>query len=424
MNFIVAGLDIGNSKIVCVIAEYNIKMDKITVKAVNERKNSADYFYRGNVIDEDSFWDNVIDTISGAEKIYKHRINEIFVNISGIEIKTGVINYKLEQTKSYVELDVLNGIFGKMRKKYSATGYEIPHIFLLNSDSNTENLSNGKSKTEFKLTFYIFLILQNTTQYFKNIFKKNNIDATIISGAYASSLSITNKNSRKQGVLLVNIGAGTTEFCIINNNKLVLYDYIFRAGDDITKSIAELLNFDFDMAEMIKIRNSNLIADDLEEESPIDFDSSNREERNKLIRIKRKVIHDVMKDEISNIFKSILEKLNDKKAVNYFSEIIITGGSADILGIDFFVRNITNITTRREPDFKKDIAVDFGIGINQHMEERLKSYANSTVMGMVVSTVRLYKENQLIKKTQPDKTNILLKFYNSVIKMLYDLFIS
>lgn len=133
--------------------------------------------------------------------------------------------------------------------------------------------------------------------------------------------------------LFIDLGAEHTTFSIWTDRGPVYYKQIKYGGNNITQKISKKLNISFEIAERIKKSVSNMIPKEMDRFTPADteFDFS------------RADINDILIPEIENILNEI--KNNSANAIEKFkpSQIILSGGGAQIDGINNIIKNKFNL---------------------------------------------------------------------------------
>lgn len=144
---------------------------------------------------------------------------------------------------------------------------------------------------------------------------------------------------------ILSIGASTTILTLAEKGNLKFARDILIGGNDITKAIAKSLNITFSEAEKLK-REIKLI--NLPEGSPSEEKTGEAEK--------------IMLKILDQLAKEVRKSLNYYKTQNQqvkYSRIILCGGSANINGIEEFLTNEFEITTK-VGDPWRGISIDEG----------------------------------------------------------------
>jgi cell division protein FtsA len=159
----------------------------------------------------------------------------------------------------------------------------------------------------------------------------------------ASSLAVLTEDERELGVVLVDIGAGTTDVAIFTNGAIRHTAVIPIAGDLITSDIAMALRTPTKDAEDIKVENGyakQLLADpDTQVEVPGLGDRGPR-------MLSKQALAGVIEPRIEEIFSLVQQVVRESGYEEVLSSgVVLTGGSAVMpgmveLGEDIFLKPV------------------------------------------------------------------------------------
>ena len=143
------------------------------------------------------------------------------------------------------------------------------------------------------------------------------------------------------------MGANITSVGIFLKNKLIFTDFIGLGGIHITSDIVKGLGTESDEAEKIKIMHGSL--DTTESDDFVKIKIPIISENGELIshEIPKSMLMAIIKPRVEEIFEIIfkrLEKVNSE--ILNFERLVLTGGSANLIGIIPIAKNIFNCNVR------------------------------------------------------------------------------
>lgn len=342
---IVACLDIGSSKLMCLIAAVDSEEIKILGYSHKESKGIVG----GAISDMRLAQKAITNTVAEAERMAGLNIERILIGLSGSQIsslrKEENIKIASDMVKSADITNLANKIRGEFRKNNREMIHLIPVQYRIDDSSPVQNPRYMTGNKLFA-KFHAISTSQTTIKNIESCLKRCQLSINnYVIEPYASALATLSENEMNLGSLVIDIGGDVTSFCLIMEGKLVYAGHVPIGGNHITKDIATILNIDANSAEKIKNLNNSLIINNFEEKEIIRFKSTENDNLS-TIKITRSEMRDIIKSRIEEIFETA-KNIMDKSGVPVFliNNIVLTGGVASTIGIDklasdLFSRNV------------------------------------------------------------------------------------
>ena len=303
-------IDIGSSKIATIIS--NFENNNIDILGVSIGKNKLSK--ENLVIDFENHQDSIKDLINDATSNLSLNINKTIIALSNKDIVNVKSSGKIDITNKVVTKDIINQVLQMATYNVSiAPEYEIIQVHPKNFTIDGVYINNPLNQSGKKLEVYvnIFLAKKETINKFK---KLNFTNPIFVSSAYATALAISNEEQRKNGVIILDMGAVTSQIICFKENEYIYNNSLPLGSNLITDDLALNLDIPFDMAENLKLKVNNSLKIDE------DIDLATIQ---KIINKKLKVIFTLLKRKLE---KNI--NISD-----YKSGILITGGLASLIGV-------------------------------------------------------------------------------------------
>ena len=144
---------------------------------------------------------------------------------------------------------------------------------------------------------------------------------------YGSILTATEK---ELGACVIDIGEDLTQIAFYERGELVDADSIEMAGRDITDDIAQGLNTTYDTAEKIKHQYGHAFYDSASEQDVFSVDQIDSEEH---VQYTQKDLSDFIEQRVEDIFFEVFDVLQELGLTKVNGGFIVTGGSANLLGV-------------------------------------------------------------------------------------------
>ncbi len=407
-NLIVA-IDIGTSKITTIvgdIGEYNdlhiIGLGEVPSRGIE----------KGIVTKPQDAISAIRASINQAEDTAGFKIDHAVVNIGGPHLECQ--NEKEFSTFSIpqkeIEKEDIDALTQKVASKIGKENYEIIHIlpkrFILDDENEVidpVNLIGSKLEAEF----HIVLDKINAYQNLKRVIEAANIKPIeFIANSIASSAAVLYPEEKDMGVIVLDIGGGTTDIAVYKEGSLEYTKSLPLGGKQVTMDIAHRFKISKEDAENIKKEHGIAVVEGLASNDIIEIYPRGSEES---IQIEKYDLVDTIEARLSEIFeivKSDLSKANLPKNLN--AGIVITGGVANTLFIRELAESIFNIDVRigKPKDFS---------GLSEKLF--YPQYATSIGMLTFMKNNNLFSQNSNAFSVKKDSFNISETFKKLIDKI-------
>jgi cell division protein FtsA len=383
---IIACLDLGSSKLTCIIA--SIENEEIKILGYSHKESLG--IASGAISDMQLAQKSIINVISSAEKSAGLNIDRILVGMSASQIISSRKEEWIKIPSKLVKSSDVSSLANKVRVDFRKNNREMIHLIPIQYKiDDSSPIKNPRHMTGEKLyaKFHTISTSQTTIKNIENCIKRCQMSVNnYIVEPYSASLSCLEDEESENaalGTLLIDIGGNVTSFCVILDGSLVYVGSIPVAGIHVTRDVATILNINLNLAEKIKNLNSNLLLGHLEAQEIIKFRMAEYE--NLHIKITRGEFCDIIKSRLEEIFEMVKENI-EKAGIPSFclNEIVLTGGVALTIGIDKLAAKI----------FEKNAKIGYPTRLSEIPAE-LMSPSYSTVLGMLIFLKNLHIKERL-----------------------------
>jgi cell division protein FtsA len=254
---IIAGLDIGSSKISVVVGNtLQGSTEKIGVIGVGHAP--AEGLRAGVVVDINQTAEAIRKAIANAELMAGVKIDAVCVGISGEHIigqtSHGVVSVANNEI-SHNDVD---------RAMIAAKAISIPadreilHVIQQNFVVDAQDrIREPIGMSGARLEAYAYIITGGTTaiQNLLNSIEKAGVPIveTLVAAPLAATQAIVSKDEREVGIALVDIGDGTTEIVVYKEDSIQHTAVVPVGGQHVTNDIAQYLKVTLPEAEELKL---------------------------------------------------------------------------------------------------------------------------------------------------------------------------
>jgi cell division protein FtsA len=362
-NRIIGGIDIGSTKITAVIA---LVEEGGTAKVIGEASYpSGDGIRKGEITGIDEAINAIASALSGAERMAGLTISSAYVSINGKhiisnnnkgvvaiadqEISTDDIFRAMEQAKT-IAIPAQREII-----------HLIPREFIVDNQGgikDPESMTGQRLEVDAHIISATTTALHNLRKSIQTIGLR--IDAEVFTG-WAAAQSVLTPTEKELGVLLLDVGGGTTSIATFEEGAITYSTSIPFGGANVTRDLAAGLRLSLDDAEKVKLNVDKLmkIKPKVEEEKEDeDEDEKKSKEKGDIIdvtgldiegvkTISRKLFNEIVSSRIEEIFELVRD--NIVQSNNEFklpAGVVITGGSAELPGITQIAKKVFGVPAR------------------------------------------------------------------------------
>ena len=159
--------------------------------------------------------------------------------------------------------------------------------------------------------------------------------AGIASSAYAAGISALVEDEQELGAACVDMGGGTTSISIFMKKHMIYADAVRMGGDHITSDISMGLGVPQAVAERIKTMSGGVQATGADDRDFIDIGGDTGDWEHDRRAVSRAELIGIMRPRVEEILEEVRVRLD---AAGFDSlpsqQIVLTGGSSQILGLD------------------------------------------------------------------------------------------
>jgi cell division protein FtsA len=269
---IVVGLDIGSTKVCAVVASID-EQEQVHILGVG--KAQSDGLNRGVVVNIDKTVNAIRTAVEQAELASGIEVNSVNVGIAGDHIRSirskGVItinNKDKEITLRDVER-LLEDCQRIMLPPDQQIIHVIPQEFVVDGQdgiSDPVGMSGMRMEAEVHIITGLVSAAKNI---YRCVERAGYQVADIILEPLASSYAVLDREEKEAGVVLVDIGGGTTDLAVFQDNTIRHTAVIAIAGKKVTDDIRVGLSVLDDQAEKLKHEHGECFVDMIENDDTI-----------------------------------------------------------------------------------------------------------------------------------------------------------
>ncbi len=382
---IIVGLDVGTTK-VCTIVGVTSPNSELEIIGIGTHPSHG--LKKGSVVNIDKTVRSIQNSIEEAKLMAGVNFSTATIGVAGSHVysfnSSGVVAIKNgEITQEDVDR-VLEAAKAVVIPSDREILHVIPQEFKVD---NTVGIKNPVGMCGVRLEVHVHMVT-GSISLIQNLVKcveETGIQAEHITlQPIASSRSVLSAEEREMGVILVDIGGGTTDVAIWKEGSLLHSQIIPVGGNHFTNDLAVALKIAHAEAERIKINHGSVLAESLNQNSHITVQGISG---TKPREVKLSYVADVLGARAEELFSLLKETIHDKNLQNEITGgIVLTGGGALIKGLPELGEYIIERPT------KVGYPAPFG-----GMTNIMQNPKYSTVLGLLLESASRKKQTNINK---------------------------
>ncbi len=398
---IIAGVEIGTAKIGVLIAEL---YEDWTLNIIGFDCRTSRGIRKGELVDFRAASESVHDAIERAEASAGVRGDEVYMALSGGHLQGGmqVGSASVSGSDGRVrQEDIERAVKEAKRKALPADRVYIHHIrnpFYLDGRVVEEPLALLANKIEVQ--YWSIHADGRQVSDWMHLFNTLSIKVRdIILSSVASARMAVDESSRKGGCLVIDIGAGATDFALYADGYIVRTGVIPVGGDHLTNDLAIGLHLNSKRAEEVKKDLGKAVFEVSDSQRTIRLYGDNMigDRSLPLSSVSR-----ILEARVEEIFRLIGERLGDLLDPKYLAGgVVLTGGTSRLRQIETAASAALGVPARRAdrldwvaedlrgPEFSTVLGVlHFGHAMNR--EEVVSDQEKGEGKGLLARISRLW----------------------------------
>ena len=376
---IITGIDIGTTKIAVVIAEKTINEN---IKILGIGQSPSNGLKRGVVVNISETVKSLSSAISEAEKQADYIIKEALIGITGDDVRginySGVITINKNNNRQSGGQEISSKDIGRVLEHAQsinlAPDRRILHVltqeFKVDDRSGIKN-PEGLSGHRLEAKVHLVTSAVNTEKDISTCMDKVGVEIIeFVLEPLASAYSVLDTNERELGVVLIDIGGGTTDVIVYRDGGVRHAGAIPIGGTNITNDIAYGLQTTREQAEKLKCKYGSAKVALANPDEDITVKGTGGRESKTISQNDLASIIEPRMEEIFRLAKNEINKSNCK-GENTFG-IVLTGGGSKLKNIDDLAQDI----------FKQPIKIAKP-NLNGGISEKVNNPRFSTAVGLV-----------------------------------------
>ncbi len=362
---ILGALDLGSSKIAAVIS---VVTEDEQPRVIGTATVPSKGIKKGMIINIEEAVNSIAKAVTAAERMANETIDDIMISVSGKSILSKNNKGVIAITNDEILQDDVMRVVEAAQTIVIPQDYEfihmIPREYTVDSQPGIK-YPIGMSGNRLEVDTHFILVPGSVLRNLSKCVQKLglNVSAPVFAG-WADTYSVLTSTEKELGVVLLDIGAGTTDAVIFQESGVVYTTTIPVGGSNITSDIAAGLHLG-SLADAEKIKFNYKKIMELEPMKSKHTDEDNDEDKkskkkNKddtvdisflnipdVTQISKKFLNDIIQIRVEEILDLVKKSANSAGYdLSAPAGIVVTGGTANLYNITSMIKDFLHVPAR------------------------------------------------------------------------------
>jgi len=344
---LVSALDVGTSKIVCVIGQAETGSLKVLGSALRESAGLK----AGTVTSLEQAEETIRDCVAAAENMADARIQNVLIGVNCGQPVSVTSRSVMSLDGALVSDQHLRILLADGRARAKLDGHEIiqsaPTAYVVDEARGVKNPS-GMFCQRIGVAMHAVAVKPSPMQNLKLAVERCHLKVVgNLFGAYASGLSTLTEDEKQIGATVIDMGGGTTSLGVFVEGHLVHADVVPVGGFAVTNDIARMLAAPLAAAERIKTLYGAAIGEMDGGADVISVAQMGEDGDDAALRLPRSMLTRIIQARLEEIFGEVQTRLKASGFdVAAGRRAVLTGGACQLAGTRELAARILNKQVR------------------------------------------------------------------------------
>ncbi|OGP14152.1 MAG: cell division protein FtsA [Deltaproteobacteria bacterium GWA2_54_12] len=342
---IIVGLDIGTTKICAIVGEKT--RDGVEIIGIGTHPSKG--LRKGVVVNIESTVESIKKAVEEAELMAGCEINKVYCGIAGGHIKAfnshGVIAIKNREI-TQADIDrVIEAAQAVVIPPDREVIHVIPQEYIVDDQEGIQE-PLGMIGIRLEVKVHIVTAAVTSAQNIVKCANKAGLDVSDIAlQQIASSEAVLNPDEKEIGVVLVDIGGGTTDIALYHGGTIKYTTVISLGGNQVTGDISVGLRTTANEAEKLKREYGCAMTAMVSRDDNFEVQSVGG---HKSRSVSRYMLCEIVEPRIEEIFQLVKREIVKSGYESFISSgVVLTGGTAAMNGIVELAEQVFALPVRR-----------------------------------------------------------------------------
>lgn len=329
----VAVLDIGSSKVVCLIGQAE---PNFGVRLLGSGFGPSSGIKSGAVVDMDSVESGIRSAVEKAEREAGVAVQSVAVNLASRSLKSERLRANTEFASGEVADRDVKRLLKTSLEEFAQPDRTILHAIPLDwSVDGEDNIQEPRGMFGSNLAVHMHFVMAGVgpLRNLAHCIERCHLTMKSVTiSPYASGLAVLTDDEKDLGVTVIDMGGGITSAAVFRDDKLVHAEALSVGGQTATSDIARGLMTPFEAAERIKMIYGSALHGAHDDTEVIPCPPMGAQDV--LHNEPRSVLTGIVRSRVEETLEILRDRLQDAGLDAYSGRrVVLTGGGAKLNGV-------------------------------------------------------------------------------------------
>src|SRR5881227_3577581 len=342
---LVASLDIGTSKIACMIARLKpcppsdaLRGRSHAVELIGYSQIQSHGVKAGAVVDLAECEQAVRQAVALAEKMAKVRVESVLLSVSGGRLQGALVEAAADIRGGAVTADDVTRVTSTGMRHATGIGrtvlHALPVSYALDGVKGIRD-PRGMVARQFGVDMNVVTADATVARNLMLVVERCHLNVEAMAASpYVAGLSVLTDDEADLGAAVVEMGAGTTTIATYSGGRFVHASGFAVGGQHITMDLARGLGACIADAERIKALYGTVLTGGSDARELMSVPSAGDDDRDVPQVVSRAMIANIVRQRAEEIFEMVRDRLADSPfAAEPRARVVLSGGASQLTGI-------------------------------------------------------------------------------------------
>jgi len=343
----VAALDIGSSKVVCLIG----RAEPGNLRVVGAALRESQGLRSGTVTSLEQVEDAIGEAVQAAENLADTRIQSVLISVNCGQPMSVTSRAALALEGELVSDSHLHALLAEGRARCAVEGHELiqsaPTSYVVDEARGVRDPS-GMFCQRIGVTMHAVAVKPSPLQNLKLAVERRHLTvAAALFAPYASGLATLTPDEMQLGATVIDMGGGVTSIAVFIEGALVHADVVPMGGSHVTADLARMLAAPISAAERLKTLYGAALGDIESGTDIVAVPQMGEDGEEDTVRVPRSMLTRIIQPRLEEILSEVQSRL---RASGYDvaagRRAVLTGGASQLAGMRELTQRVLNKQVR------------------------------------------------------------------------------